>query len=275
MRIPYTTYRDGREPALSPPPPVLGLGKPELSVSPRSRRRGIRVEVRWDMMGCDRMGYKNPYFPPSLFPPHPSLLTLNMHPTALLSSLLLLAPGVLGHGYLKTIIVGGVSYPGWEPFSDPYITPAPVRYTRTFKDNGPVPDFTGQDITCNTGGNNPIRVNIPVRAGSQVFVPCPVSCVLSPQTKLTPPQNSPPPTNPTANTPQQIPMGPMGLLPFRPRHDLHRQMSQRLRQLQRQLRKRLGQDRPMGLPTRPEPSLGLRQARLSGRQLDRHYPGES
>lgn len=79
-----------------------------------------------------------------------------------------LAPGVLGHGYLKEIIVDGKSYGGWQPYSDPYITPTPVRYTRVFPDNGPVPDFTTADITCNKGGNIPIANNIPVTAGSQV-----------------------------------------------------------------------------------------------------------
>lgn len=117
-----------------------------------------------------------------------------MHCTSFLAAALLLAPGALAHGYLKSIIVGGVSYPGWEPFSDPYITPKPVRYTRSFKDNGPVPvwlsplppsrpsansikqDFTTADITCNTGGNVPLTNNIPVRAGSQVSVlPSPLS----------------------------------------------------------------------------------------------------
>lgn len=75
------------------------------------------------------------------------------------------------HGFLQAIIVDGVSYPGWAPFSDPYITPAPVRYTRSFKDNGPVVDFTGKNITCNNGPNAPLNVNIPVKAGSKVYGP--------------------------------------------------------------------------------------------------------
>lgn len=70
-----------------------------------------------------------------------------MHYTPILAALLL-TPGALAHGYLKTIISGGVSYPAWEPFTDPYITPKPVRYTRTFKDNGPVPVRVPSSVSC-------------------------------------------------------------------------------------------------------------------------------
>jgi cellulase len=80
---------------------------------------------------------------------------------------LLLTPGVLGHGFLQSIIVNGVSYSGWAPYSDPYITPLPPRYTRHFPDNGPVPDFTTPDITCKQG-NVPIPYNISIPAGSSV-----------------------------------------------------------------------------------------------------------
>jgi cellulase len=85
-----------------------------------------------------------------------------------LLSLAAALPGALAHGYLKEIITGGQTYTGWAPFSDPYISPAPVRYTRAYPGNGPVPDFTTDDITCNQGGNIPIAYNIPVTAGSQV-----------------------------------------------------------------------------------------------------------
>ena len=112
--------------------------------------------------------------PPAYFLP-PAALTTKMKSAISLAALAALAPLVSAHGYLASINVGGASYPGWAPFSDPYITPAPVRYTRAFKDNGPVPDFTSKDITCNVGGNVPIQHKIPVKAGQEVTLQWDVS----------------------------------------------------------------------------------------------------
>lgn len=160
-----------------------------------------------------------------------------MHCTSLLAALLL-APGALAHGYLKTIIVGGVSYPAWEPFSDPYITPKPVRYTRSFKDNGPVPVclsllfppppssplipqtgfyHCGHHLQHRRQRPDPQQHPRPRRLTS-VRVPHP-----------------PPPLQPPTNRPQKVPMGPMGLVPLRPCHDLHRQVRRQLLHIQRQL----------------------------------------
>ncbi|KAH8598256.1 glycoside hydrolase [Bisporella sp. PMI_857] len=75
---------------------------------------------------------------------------------------------VSAHGYLASILVNGVSYPGWAPFSDPYVTPEPVRYDRKIADNGPVTDFTSKNITCNNGGNIPAKGIIPIKAGDKV-----------------------------------------------------------------------------------------------------------
>jgi len=91
-----------------------------------------------------------------------------MHLLTLTPLLITLLPTVLAHGYLKSIIVDGQEYEGWQVFSDPFLTPAPVRYIRAYKDNGAVPDFESKDITCNVGGNVPIDVNIPVKAGGKV-----------------------------------------------------------------------------------------------------------
>jgi|TARA_R110002003_G_scaffold998_1_gene21941 hypothetical protein len=41
---------------------------------------------------------------------------------------------------------------------------------RRIKDNGPVPDFTSKDITCNVGGNIPAKGIIPVNPGDKVYV---------------------------------------------------------------------------------------------------------
>jgi len=75
------------------------------------------------------------------------------------------------HGYLKSISVnGGANYLAWQVGQDDYLTPEPIRYARRIKDNGPVPDFTSKDITCNVGGNLPAKGVIPVMPGDKVYV---------------------------------------------------------------------------------------------------------
>ncbi|KAF3911325.1 Endoglucanase-4 [Orbilia brochopaga] len=73
---------------------------------------------------------------------------------------------VNAHGFLKYVDHKGVAYGLWQPYSDPYLTPIPLRYDRTILDNGPVVGMTGPNITCNNGGNNPLNVgSIEVAAG--------------------------------------------------------------------------------------------------------------
>lgn len=80
-----------------------------------------------------------------------------------------LIPLVSAHGYLKSISVnGGTPYLAWQVGSDDYITPEPSRYARRIKDNGPVPDFTSTNITCNVGGNIPSKGTVPVNPGDKV-----------------------------------------------------------------------------------------------------------
>ncbi|KAF9035185.1 hypothetical protein BJ165DRAFT_1533689 [Panaeolus papilionaceus] len=56
----------------------------------------------------------------------------------------------LGHGYVASITTGGVTYPGWAPFTDPngafnrYLNPVPVRAERRITDNGPTTDVTSK-----------------------------------------------------------------------------------------------------------------------------------
>lgn len=89
----------------------------------------------------------------------PTLLTLT---ASLLTS-------VHAHGYLKSISInGGQSYLAWQVGQDDYLTPEPLRYARRIKDNGPVPDFTSKDITCNVGGNLPAKGRVPVMPGDKV-----------------------------------------------------------------------------------------------------------
>jgi cellulase len=76
------------------------------------------------------------------------------------------------HGYLKSISVnGGANYLAWQVGQDDYVTPEPTRYARRIRDNGPVPDFTSTNITCNVGGNLPAKGVIPVMPGDKVYVP--------------------------------------------------------------------------------------------------------
>ena len=83
-------------------------------------------------------------------------------------TLLGLAHHVFAHGYLKSIEVSGKSYLAWQVGQDDYVTPEPARYARRIKNNGPVPDFTTVNITCNQGGNIPSKGTIPVTAGDKV-----------------------------------------------------------------------------------------------------------
>lgn len=87
---------------------------------------------------------------------------------ALAIALLGLTHTASAHGYLKSIEVGGKSYLAWQVGQDDYVTPEPSRYARRVKDNGPVPDFTTVDITCNQGGNIPSKGTISVNAGDKV-----------------------------------------------------------------------------------------------------------
>lgn len=57
-------------------------------------------------------------------------------------------PGlVAAHGYLESITVNGEDYLAWQVGQDDFVDPPPVRYARKLADNGPVPDFTTEDIT--------------------------------------------------------------------------------------------------------------------------------
>ncbi len=59
----------------------------------------------------------------------------------------ILAEVVAGHGYLKSITANGQNYLAWQVGQDDFLNPTPVRYARKLANNGPVPDFTGKDIT--------------------------------------------------------------------------------------------------------------------------------
>ena len=82
-----------------------------------------------------------------------------------------LVTAVSAHGYLRYVDHKGITYGAWQVFSDPYLTPLPLRYDRSYRDNGPVVDFTGSNITCNNGPNDGTNVGfINVNAGDKVYV---------------------------------------------------------------------------------------------------------
>ncbi|KAF8160838.1 glycosyl hydrolase family 61-domain-containing protein [Crassisporium funariophilum] len=73
---------------------------------------------------------------------------------------------VAGHGYIHSIVVGGQSYPGWNPFVDPY-TSTPARVVRKVLNDGFVPD-TDPDIACHHGGNDGTAASASAASGTQV-----------------------------------------------------------------------------------------------------------
>ncbi|GLB34553.1 putative glycoside hydrolase family 61 protein [Lyophyllum shimeji] len=80
----------------------------------------------------------------------------------------------VGHGFVQQIKVGSEYVNTWNPYKDPqqHVT----RISRVFPDNGPIPDgdFTGvypchgPDITCNRGGNIPVKMTTKIPAGTTI-----------------------------------------------------------------------------------------------------------
>ncbi|KAK4669913.1 uncharacterized protein QC763_207120 [Podospora pseudopauciseta] len=91
-----------------------------------------------------------------------------MTPLSTVALVVGLASLVSGHGFLKSITVDGKNYLAWQVGQDNYVNPPPVRYARQLANNGPVPDFTTNDITCGAGGNIPAQGIIELKAGDKV-----------------------------------------------------------------------------------------------------------
>ncbi|CAP73320.1 uncharacterized protein PODANS_2_7120 [Podospora anserina S mat+] len=92
-----------------------------------------------------------------------------MTPLSTVALVVGLASLVSGHGFLKSITVDGKNYLAWQVGQDNYVNPPPVRYARQLANNGPVPDFTTNDITCGAGGNIPAQGIIELKAGDKNF----------------------------------------------------------------------------------------------------------
>ncbi|KAI0841337.1 lytic polysaccharide monooxygenase [Hypoxylon sp. FL0890] len=84
--------------------------------------------------------------------------------------LAVLATSVLGHGHVRRVVVDGITYQGFERWSNQDQSQV-VTWHFTTEDEGPVPasSINGPDIICHQGATN-AQGSIPVSAGSQLQV---------------------------------------------------------------------------------------------------------
>ncbi|KAF8894075.1 glycosyl hydrolase family 61-domain-containing protein [Infundibulicybe gibba] len=73
---------------------------------------------------------------------------------------------VNGHGYVHSVIANGQTYPGWNPFSDPYTT-TPPKIVRKVLNDGFVA-AGDPDLACHHGGKQGTGAVAEAAAGSQV-----------------------------------------------------------------------------------------------------------
>ncbi|VDB92089.1 unnamed protein product [Peniophora sp. CBMAI 1063] len=83
-------------------------------------------------------------------------------------SALIAASAVYAHGNIDEVVVDGTAYTGYLPYQDPYTSPTPDRAERKIPSNSPWKDITTSDLQCNTGGETPAALTVPVAAGSVV-----------------------------------------------------------------------------------------------------------
>ncbi|KAL5507153.1 hypothetical protein ACEPAH_6609 [Sanghuangporus vaninii] len=77
-------------------------------------------------------------------------------------------PLASAHGYVQTVVTADTAYPGWNPFSDPYMEPTPERVIRKIPSDGPITDDRDQDLACNVGGESGAALVASTPAGSVV-----------------------------------------------------------------------------------------------------------
>jgi hypothetical protein len=86
-----------------------------------------------------------------------------------IAAALALATTVAGHGYVNTATIGGKTFTFYQPYQDPYMSPATQRISRPIQGNGPVEDVTLADLQCGgytaggicTGLNGPTATSVP------------------------------------------------------------------------------------------------------------------
>lgn len=91
---------------------------------------------------------------------------------SILSSVSVLGSAALvaAHGFVDSAVIGGETYEFYQPYTDPYSSPAPERVSRYIAGNGPVLDVTSADMTCGGfgSGSQPAALHAPAAAGSTV-----------------------------------------------------------------------------------------------------------
>ncbi|KAF8070660.1 glycosyl hydrolase family 61-domain-containing protein [Lyophyllum atratum] len=74
--------------------------------------------------------------------------------------------GVASHGFVHSVVIDGQEYPGWNPFSDPYVN-SPPKVVRKVLNDGFVAG-TDPDLPCHHGGDDGTGLVAAATAGSQV-----------------------------------------------------------------------------------------------------------
>ncbi|OBR14774.1 Cellulose-growth-specific protein [Colletotrichum higginsianum IMI 349063] len=91
-----------------------------------------------------------------------------------IASLLGSAALVAAHGFVDNGLIGGENYTFYQPYQDPYSSPAPERISRPIQGNGPVEDVTSIDIQCGgytaggIEGSTPAKLVAKAAAGEEV-----------------------------------------------------------------------------------------------------------
>ncbi|KAF9263380.1 hypothetical protein L218DRAFT_927969 [Marasmius fiardii PR-910] len=98
--------------------------------------------------------------------------TVNVNPFSIAAVIILCLfaslPPVLAHGFVHTVTIDGQEYPGWNPFSDPYLNPQPSRVVRKVQSDGFV-SINDPDLPCHHDGNTGNDTAVAeVNAGSTV-----------------------------------------------------------------------------------------------------------
>lgn len=81
---------------------------------------------------------------------------------------------VAAHGYVDNATIANKVYTFYQPYQDPYISPAPQRISRPIQGNGPVQDVTLTDLQCGgyteggQPGSAPAALHAEAPAGSDV-----------------------------------------------------------------------------------------------------------
>ncbi|THH31807.1 hypothetical protein EUX98_g2390 [Antrodiella citrinella] len=86
----------------------------------------------------------------------------------LLAILLSAADSVNAHGYVQNVTASGQTYPGWLPFSDPYLASPPVTVVRHVPSDGPILDETSNNLACNVDGTQGTGKVAIITAGSPI-----------------------------------------------------------------------------------------------------------